>query len=306
DLRPEAEPDFGGAAVVALAEGLVAELLRYLAAVQSIADEDEAHEARILGKRLRYHIEPFQAHIPEARGVVRACKQLQNVLGDINDACVLRAWIRAERDAAPAEAHAGIEHVLERITARHEALHARLESEWLADGGARLREQVDALAAGMGPLLAPPTEIERKYVLTTAPQLPAGAESAEIEQGYLPVEGFEDRVRRTTKASGVKRVRTLKVGSGLQRFEAEHELDDETFAALWALTEGRRVCKRRHVVAVGAHVWEVDEFLDRDLWLAEVELASADEVAEVPAWLAAAGAREVTASGEYGNRRLAR
>ena len=96
------------------------------------------------------------------------------------------------------------------------------------------------------------------------------------------------------------------MGKGLTRFEDEHVLDEATFEALWPLTEGRRIHKRRHIVVAGAHVWEIDEFLDRDLWLAEVELTSEDEEAVMPSWLADVVAEDVTESGAYGNRRLAR
>jgi adenylate cyclase len=54
-------------------------------------------------------------------------------------------------------------------------------------------------------------------------------------------------------------------------------------------------------------MWEIDEFLDRGgLWLAELELDSADDVVVVPAWLRAAVEREVTDDPRYTNHALAR
>jgi len=44
----------------------------------------------------------------------------------------------------------------------------------------------------------------------------------------------------------------------------------------------------------GELVWEIDEFLDRPLWLAEIELPSADTEVRVPEWLAEYVVREVT------------
>jgi CYTH domain-containing protein len=149
-------------------------------------------------------------------------------------------------------------------------------------------------------------EIERKYLLARAPTLPADATVREIEQGYLPSREMEERVRRIQEGERVRFKRTIKVGSGVRRFEFEEEIDAEVFDTLWTLTEGRRIRKRRHVVQQGDLVWEVDEFLDRDLWLAEIELPSEEHPFEVPAWLAAAAPREVTESGEYANRKLAR
>ena len=53
--------------------------------------------------------------------------------------------------------------------------------------------------------------------------------------------------------------------------------------------------------------WEIDEFLDRSgLWLAEVELETADQRVEIPAWLGAVLEREVTDEKEYTNHALAR
>ncbi len=154
-------------------------------------------------------------------------------------------------------------------------------------------------------LVAVSEEIERKYLLTRAPDLPEDAVTCEIEQGYLPSEQMEERVRRIEDAGGVRYKRTIKVGSGVRRLEFEEELEPHVFETLWSLTEGRRIRKRRHKVRNGNAVWEIDEFLDRDLWLAEIELPSAEHEIELPAWLEAAGAREVTESGEYANRRLA-
>jgi adenylate cyclase len=75
---------------------------------------------------------------------------------------------------------------------------------------------------------------------------------------------------------------------------------------LWPLTEGRRVRKRRHRVREGERQWEIDEFLDRDLFLAEVELPSTDAPVELPDWLRPHVVREVTTEDEYKNENLAR
>jgi len=74
---------------------------------------------------------------------------------------------------------------------------------------------------------------------------------------------------------------------------------------MWPLTEGRRIRKRRHAVADGARTWEIDEFLDRDLVLAEIELRSATEEVQLPHWVAAVLVREVTDEPAYTNARLA-
>lgn len=306
DLRPEAVRQTGADVVAALTLSLDDALLAHLGGIESIDDEDEMHEARIIGKRLRYHVEPYRPLLGEARDVVKTCRALQDILGDMNDAVVLRDWIHDVMESAPIDAEPGLDWVLARIRQRHVELHNRLEAEWLVDGCKPLRDRVAAFVQALAEDGAPMQEIERKFLLASAPELPPGAEAREIEQGYLPLDGFEDRVRRSKTAGGSKITRTLKVGKGLTRFEDEHVLDEATFEALWPLTEGRRIHKRRHIVVAGAHVWEIDEFLDRDLWLAEVELTSEDEEAVMPSWLADVVAEDVTESGAYGNRRLAR
>jgi CYTH domain-containing protein len=66
------------------------------------------------------------------------------------------------------------------------------------------------------------------------------------------------------------------------------------------------VVKRRYVVADGTRRWEIDEFTDRLLHLAEIELASADETVEPPAWLVPYLVRDVTDEDEYTNLVLSR
>ena len=56
----------------------------------------------------------------------------------------------------------------------------------------------------------------------------------------------------------------------------------------------------------GELIWEVDEFTDRDLVLAEVELPSEDVKPGLPDWIAPYVVREVTGESEYANINLAR
>ena len=146
-------------------------------------------------------------------------------------------------------------------------------------------------------------EVERKFVL---PGRPAGLErhpARRIEQGYLAIDpaGAEVRLRR----KGGKTLMTVKTGIGLVRGEEEFALDAERFERLWAMTEGRRVVKTRHEVALGDLVAEVDVYAgDLDgLLTAEVEFP--DEASArafvAPEWLG----RDVTDDPRYGNRVLA-
>lgn len=150
------------------------------------------------------------------------------------------------------------------------------------------------------------TEIERKYLLRALPQMPDVRDVLEIEQGYIPGDTLVERLRRQRSRDGtVTCFRTVKAGSGLQRLELEDETDERTFEHLWQLTAGLRLRKRRYLVPVNGATWEVDEFTDRDLVLAEIELPTADTPVTLPDWLSAVLVREVTEEREYTNRSLA-
>jgi len=150
-------------------------------------------------------------------------------------------------------------------------------------------------------------EIERKYLLKALPKMPAPLDVLEIEQGYVPGVKVLERVRRQVSRDGsIKYFRTVKLGVGVQRMEFEDETDQRIFEHLWVLTVGARVRKRRYVVPNGADHWEIDEFTDRPLALAELEIARADSAIVFPDWLRPVLVREVTDEPEYTNRSLAR
>jgi len=154
-------------------------------------------------------------------------------------------------------------------------------------------------------------EIERVYLLRAMPDLPEGAESWAIEQGYLPPAArggdLEGRLRRITDGAGRRRhLLTRKQGVGLVRVEEEREISAEAFERDWPRTRGRRLRKTRHRVEHGGLVWEVDRFESLELVLAEVELPATDTVIDLPAWLAAQIEREVTEEPAYRNFELAR
>ena len=145
-------------------------------------------------------------------------------------------------------------------------------------------------------------EIERKFLVTA---LPEGDHAAEpIAQGYLAVapDGVEVRVRRRAGESTL----TVKSGPAQVRVEEELEIDARRFDALWPLTEGRRLAKVRHVVALGDGLEaEVDVYGDALAGLVTAEVEFPDEAASAafapPAWLGV----EVTGDARYANQGLA-
>lgn len=114
-------------------------------------------------------------------------------------------------------------------------------------------------------------EIERKYLLRGLPEGISQYPSHEIDQGYIPGARVRERVRRIRDGDIVTYIRTIKLGNGIERWEFEEPATEEFFTAVWPLTEGKRVKKRRYRVPSDAGEWEVDEFLDRpDFFLAEI------------------------------------
>jgi len=172
---------------------------------------------------------------------------------------------------------------------------------------------------------SPGQEIERKYLLEGMPPLPRDAVASRIEQGYLPEpDAGEDapppppsgddediprvgRLRRRIAPDGTEQfTHTIKRGAGLVREEHERIIDRRTFDAAWPHTAGRRLAKTRHVVAAGdGFIWEIDEFADRPLVLAEVELPDAGARPAMPDWLAPHVVREVTDEPAFTNSALA-
>jgi len=147
-------------------------------------------------------------------------------------------------------------------------------------------------------------EIERSFLLTEHPAWLADCESRLIEQGYLALED-EAEVRVRIVDEGKEALLTVKSGRGLSREEVTVELDPEQAEALWPLTEGRRVRKRRHLAERDGARWEIDIYGGglEGLATAEAEFPSEEEAAalEPPDWLG----RELTDDRRFDNRSLA-
>lgn len=324
-----AEPRFASvSAEVIAAEAAV--LDDALTSIEGEEDQDRLHRARIRGKRLRYLIEPWRREgIEGAEEAVRRLKALQDLLGDLNDLANLAGIVgqaledaavdraRELREAAAAgeveqalsrDERPGLMGLLTRASDDRAALFARLTT-FIAGERSKLRDDVETVCARLArePEQAKSVEIERKYLLTALPPACAEVEASELDQGYLPGERLIERVRRSRDARGERFVRTVKLGEGLVRIEVEEECDAELFGKLWALTLGRRVQKRRYTIdGPDGLTWEIDEFTDRDLVLAEVELPTEDTEVHVPGWLEPYVERDVTGEAEYVNANLAR
>jgi CHAD domain-containing protein/CYTH domain-containing protein len=287
------------------------ELKDRLRQIRGYSSSTAIHAARIAAKHLRYLLEPFAAAVPDGEAAVERLKALQDGFGDVHDAHVFTAELRealpeTERAASIGPGFVpGLEALMASLQTRGQQAFGRTSSDWLGEAAEPFFRKVDALADDIAGLVDRDQEVERKFLLTGLPSLEGAEGSVEIEQGYLPGKRLIERVRRVRSEQGVELARTVKEGSGLTRLEVEESVTPDVFAGLWPLTEGRRLRKRRYRIPDGNLTWEIDEFLDRDLILAEVELSGRPVEVEVPSWLRPHLDREVTEDEAYSNFRLA-
>jgi adenylate cyclase len=145
------------------------------------------------------------------------------------------------------------------------------------------------------------TEIERKF-LVRGDAWKAQGTPERYRQGYLRTAGSATvRVR----VAGERGFLTIKGPTrGMTRSEFEYPIPlADARALLDSLCERPQIEKLRYRIPLGAHTWEVDEFLgdNAGLVVAEIELGSEDEPFDRPAWLG----EEVTADPRYRNAALA-
>jgi CHAD domain-containing protein len=149
----------------------VEELESLLARVEEPSQVEEAHEARIRAKRVRYLLEPLTEEIPGAGPVVKRFKGLQDLLGELHDAHVLEgelveavgtaaaqrasrilelsladapdeSLLRAERRRAR---ESGVIALARLNRARRDRLFATLDAEWLDGKAGDFLREVEGL-----------------------------------------------------------------------------------------------------------------------------------------------------------------
>lgn len=151
-------------------------------------------------------------------------------------------------------------------------------------------------------------EIERKFLPVGDGWRQSVVRSVRMAQGYIndmaalreARQNASVRVRIAGEAAFLN-LKSREAGHTRQEFDYPIPVADAE--ALLALCVGGRIDKVRHYVAYAGHTWEVDEFAgdNAGLVVAELELASADEAFERPAWLG----REVTDETRWYNLALA-
>ena len=143
-------------------------------------------------------------------------------------------------------------------------------------------------------------EIERKF-LVKGDFMPDVISSSRIVQGYLASSPTASVRIRIYGEKGYMTVKGRMSESGMSRFEWEKEISADEALSLLMLCGGV-IDKIRHIIPFAGHDFEVDVFngANEGLILAEVELASEDEVFEKPLWLG----QEVTGDMRYHNSML--
>lgn len=145
-------------------------------------------------------------------------------------------------------------------------------------------------------------EIEQKFLVVGQGWREAATSRTELLQFYLLT--GERRSVRVRVADGAMAKLTMKFGgAGRIRDEFEYELPLTDAEEMQAFAIGTPIAKTRHVVPVGKHVWEVDEFAGElaGLVMAEVESVEPVPAAEMPSWVG----REVTDDAAFYNLSLA-
>jgi adenylate cyclase len=146
-------------------------------------------------------------------------------------------------------------------------------------------------------------EIERKFLPSSDAWRQGVHESMRLRQGYLNNEIHCSVRVRTSADRAWLNIKGATIGA--QRHEFEYEIPwADAQEILDTLSLKPLVEKVRHLVKVGRHVWEIDEFEgdNAGLVVAEIELGHPDEAFDRPGWIG----DEVTHDVRYYNTSLSR
>ncbi len=289
------------------------ELERRCAVITTVEDVAQMHASRLALKRARYLLAPLAGDDAHATMMLQSLREAQGHLGTINDASALCATLSESRRAMSKLTATSSRATTAALDAAARDLEARIHLAFQAlapwrEPSARAAqiESLHAITANWRRDDALPMEYERKWLLSALPPRVRSLTPAVLRQGYLPGEALVERIRSVRERGTTTWMRTVKLGRGSARIEVEEPASARLGTALFALTKGARVEKKRYAVTDGARTWEIDEFTDRELVLAEVEFPDANTAVEFPAWLAPWIVREVTDDIAFTNWKLAR
>jgi len=142
-------------------------------------------------------------------------------------------------------------------------------------------------------------EIEHKYLVESDIYKEMSDSCIHIVQGYL-----SRKTERTVRVRiiGDRGFITVKGrNDGARRLEFEYEIPLRDAKQIMTLCESKPLEKNRWKVFYKDHLWEVDEYLNRDFpTVAEIELSSIDETYEKPPFIG----KNVTGDPAYYNSNI--
>src|SRR6201992_1028751 len=145
-------------------------------------------------------------------------------------------------------------------------------------------------------------EIERKFLVVDDSWRQSISGESVIRQASLTGRDKASiRVRIRDNRTATLTIKSR--GADLKRLELEYDIPVIEAEAMLPLRRGAIIEKRRALVPVQGHVWEVDTFFGDNvgLVLAEIELDAVDEVFARPQWIGTEG----TSHASYYNSALA-
>lgn len=169
-----------------------AELGENLKAVRTQENMQEAHQARIAAKRLRYLLEPLVRRAAGTKGLTTQLKGLQDVLGHLHDLHVMSEEIASSfmalsqsQPQRPSGAEAGLR-ALERLANEQEsAAFASFEAHWGEQQGGRFLVRADELG---------------RTLASTVGNLPESLPRLSLSQNRRPdpaLNAVEEKTRKT-------------------------------------------------------------------------------------------------------------
>lgn len=147
-------------------------------------------------------------------------------------------------------------------------------------------------------------EIERKFLVKNNSYKDESFKCLSIKQGFL--NSNKNRVVRVRVVDdkGFITIKGKSNKKGTTRFEWEKEISMKDAKRLLKLCEKGIIKKKRYLVKIKNHTYEVDVFKNKNkgLIIAEVELGNATELFSKPSWLG----EEVTGIVKYYNSELSK
>lgn len=145
-------------------------------------------------------------------------------------------------------------------------------------------------------------EIERKFLVSGDGWRSDADTGSVFRQAYIVT--MDDRSVRVRIADGATARMTIKVGkNAMVRDEFEYEIPLADAQGMIDLAVGIVIEKTRYRVPFAGFVWELDVYDGalQGLVIAEVEMATEDDMPDLPDWLG----REVTGERRFSNQYLA-